>query len=146
MHWQRDGYELTDDPSRLDLGAVCALLGATYWGANRSRATMETAVRHSVCFGLYHGPRQVGFARVISDFSTFAYLGDVIVAPEHRGQGLGKWMVEKILAHPAMQTATQCLRTKDAHSLYERHGFERTEYLRRSENDWSKGEGANPPV
>lgn len=138
MDWQRDGYLISDDKARLDLGVICALLGTTYWAADRPREVTEKSIHHSVCLGLYHGGKQVGFARAVSDHSTFTYLCDVIVAPEHRGRGLGKWLVETLLAHPELQTTTQCLRTRDAHSLYERHGFERTEYLRRSTNDWSK--------
>lgn len=138
MNWQRDEYVLHDDKSRLDHDTVCSLLQGTYWAADRSSELIEKSIQHSECFGLFHLDKQVGFARVITDYATFAYLGDVIVAAEHRGRGLGKWMVECILEHPSMQTTTQCLRTRDAHSLYERHGFERTEYLRRSINDWSK--------
>jgi GNAT superfamily N-acetyltransferase len=138
MEWKRGDYVCTDDKARLDMNVICELLQATYWAADRSRELIEKSVQHSVCFGLFHHHQQVGLARVITDYATFAYLGDVIVAAEHRGQGLGKWFVECILTHPSMQTATQCLRTRDAHSLYERFGFERTEYLRRSRNDWSK--------
>jgi GNAT superfamily N-acetyltransferase len=138
MKWQREAFEIDDDKARLDLNVVCALLNATYWAANRSRETMAKAIEHSACLGVYLHGQQVGFARIVTDYATFCYLCDVIIAPDHRGGGLGKWLVECALAHPAMQTATQCLRTKDAHTLYERHGFERTEYLRRSENDWSK--------
>jgi GNAT superfamily N-acetyltransferase len=68
----------------------------------------------------------------------------VIIAPEHRGHGLGKWIVEVMLAHPELQTSTHCLRTRDAHTLYEPFGFERTEYLRRSLNDWSKQKSTSP--
>ncbi len=138
MHWQRDGYELSDDKARLDLRAVKALLDTTYWAAARSPELIAKCIEHSVCFGLFHSGQQVGFARAVTDFSTFTYFCDVIIASEHRGHGLGKWMVEMMLAHPALQTVTQCLRTRDAHPLYERHGFERSEYLRRSVNDWSK--------
>jgi GNAT superfamily N-acetyltransferase len=138
MNWQRDDYSLTDERSKINMDVVCALLGSSYWAADRSRALMETAIQNSVCFGLFHREQQVGFARVITDYATFAYLGDVIIAPEHRWHGLGKWMMECVLAHPSMQTTTQCLRTRDAHSLYERFGFKRTEYLRRSKNDWSE--------
>jgi ribosomal protein S18 acetylase RimI-like enzyme len=138
MNWQRGGYELSDDKNLLQLDAICALLGATYWAANRPRELIEKSIQHSVCLGLFHAGEQVGFARAVTDHATFTYLCDVIVAPEHRGRELGKWMVEIMIAHPDVQTTTQCLRTRDAHSLYERHGFERTEFLRRSKNDWSK--------
>ncbi len=138
MEWVRGEYVCSDDTERLDLDFVCRELQATYWAASRSRELIEKSIQHSVCFGLFRGNEQIGFARVISDFTTFAYLGDVIVAEQHRACGLGKWMIECILEHPSMKTTTQCLRTRDAHSLYERYGFERTEYLRRSVNDWSK--------
>ena len=138
MNWQHDGYTLTDDKSSLDIEAIWKLLSATYWAADRSRDATAKSIQHSFCLGLFHDRRQVGFARAVTDYATFTYFCDVIVAPEHRGRGLGKWMVEVFIAHPELQTTTQCLRTRDAHSLYERHGFERTEYLRRSKNDWSK--------
>ena len=137
MEFVRGEYTLSDDKSQLDLEVVTTLLHATYWAVNRSREAIAKSVEHSVCFGLFHSSRQVGFARAVTDYATFTYLCDVIVAPEHRGRGLGKWIVECMLAHPALQTSTQCLRTRDAHTLYERFGFERTEYLRRSTNDWS---------
>ena len=140
MHteWHRDDYTLTDDKARLDLDAVCALLHATYWAASRPREVIAKSIEHSACFGLLHGGKQVGFARAVTDYATFAWICDVVIAPEHRGRGIGKWIVECALAHPELQTGTQVLRTRDAHSLYERFGFERTEYLRRSLNDWSQ--------
>ncbi len=138
MNWQREAYELSDDTTRLQSDAVCALLNPTYWAAGRTREQIEKSMQHSFCLGLFHAGIQVGFARAVTDYSTFTYLCDVIVAPAHRGRGLGKWMVEILVGHPELQTSTQCLRTRDAHSLYERHGFERTEYLRRSQGDWSK--------
>jgi len=138
MNFERGEYLLTDDKSRLDLNVVCSLLQATYWAANRTREQIDKSIQRSVCFGLFHAGKQAGFARAVTDCATFCYLCDVIVAPEHRRRGLGKWIVECMLKHPDLQTITQCLRTKDAHTLYERFGFERTEYMRRSTNDWSK--------
>lgn len=138
MNWRRDAYELSDDNSRLNLDAIVAWLQETYWAADRPREIIEKSIQHSQCFGLYHRIGQIGFARAVTDYATFAYIADVIIVPEHRGRGLGKWMMECILAHPALQTSTQCLRTRDAHGLYEPLGFERTEYLRRSTGDWSK--------
>jgi GNAT superfamily N-acetyltransferase len=138
MNWQRDEYVLTDNKSRIGLDAVCALLHATYWAADRPRDLIEKSIQHSVCFGLFHGNQQVGFTRAVTDYATFAWICDVVIAEEHRGRGLGKWIMECVLAHSDLKTATLVLRTRDAHSLYERFGFERTEYLRRSVNDWSK--------
>jgi len=138
MNWERGKYTISDDQSQLELDFVCAQLQATYWAANRSREQIAKSIEHSICFGLFLGGKQIGFARAVTDHSTYAYLCDVIVAAEHRGHGLGKWLVETMLAHPELQTSTLCLRTRDAHGLYEPFGFERTEYLRRSKNDWSK--------
>ena len=141
MQISRDGYVLSDDKSRLDLKAVCELLHATYWAKDRSRESIGKSIEHSVCFGLFHDGRQVGFARAVTDHTTFTWICDVVIAPEHRGRGLGKWMVECMLQHPELQTTTHVLRTKDAHTLYEQFGFKRTEYLRRSLKDWSEAEG-----
>jgi len=131
MEWKRDGYTVTDEKTRLDLDAVSEWLRSTYWAAHRRREVIEQSIRHSLCFGLFHAGKQIGFARAVTDYATFAWVCDVIVAPEHRGYGLGKWMVECVIAHPDLQTTTLVLRTRDAHTLYERFGFERTEYLRR---------------
>jgi len=137
MNWRRDDYDLSDDKTRLDLDAICALLHATYWAANRPRNLIEKSTQNSVCFGLHHDGKQVGFARAVTDHATFAWICDVVIAPAHRGRGLGKWLVECVLAHPELQTTSQILRTRDAHTLYEPLGFKRTEYLRRSVQDWS---------
>jgi GNAT superfamily N-acetyltransferase len=137
MNFSRGDYRLTDDKSALDLTVVFQLLRSTYWAADRTDDQVAKSMEHSTCFGLFHGETQVGFARAVTDRVTFCYLCDVIVAPEHRGRGLGKWIVECMLAHPDLQTTTQCLRTRDAHGLYGPFGFERTEYLRRSSHDWS---------
>ena len=134
MDWMNGEYRLTDDRSRMDFDVVCQLLKDTYWASYRSRDTNARAIEHSVCFSLFHRERQVGFARAVTDCATFAWICDVVVAPEHRGGGLGRWMMETLLTHPQLQTATQALRTKDAHEFYEGLGFQRVEYLRRSTN------------
>lgn len=123
---------LSDDPARLDVDVVCALLQATYWAGDRPKELIRKAIQNSVCLGLFDKDQQIGFARAVTDHATFTWICDVIVAEEYRSQGLGKWMVETLLGHPELQTITQVLRTRDAHTLYERFGFERTEYLRRS--------------
>ena len=132
MEWLNGDYVLTDSQERMDFDAICRLLEGTYWAGDRSREANARAFRHSLCFGLLHSGRQVGFARAVTDEATFAYLCDVIVATEHRGRGLGKWMIQTMLDHPRMQTTTQALRTQDAHGLYTRFGFEPADYLRRS--------------
>ena len=131
MNWQLGEYVLTDDKQRVDLDIVCMLLHSTYWADKRSRSLIEQSIENSLCFVLLHSGQQVGFARAVTDYATFAWICDVIVSPEHRGTGLGKWMVECIIAHPQLQNGTLLLRTRDAHTLYERYGFQRSECLRR---------------
>jgi GNAT superfamily N-acetyltransferase len=132
VEWRHGDYLLTDDSSRLDLGRVMELLRSSYWAADRPREMMETAIRHSVCFSLLHGGEQVGFARAVTDEATFTWVCDVILHPDHRGRGLGKWMMKCLFEHPKLQTVSHHLRTEDAHGLYERFGFKRVEAMRRS--------------
>jgi GNAT superfamily N-acetyltransferase len=134
MYLTQDDYVLTDDRGRLDIDAIMGLLAGSYWARNRSRSAMQKAIEHSICFGLFREKRQVGFARAVTDHATFAWVCDIIIHPEHQRKGLGTWMVKCLLEHPDLQTTTQVLRTKDAHSFYERFGFQRAEYMRRSSN------------
>ena len=132
MEWHHGDYLLTDDKSRLDLDAIMAMLADTYWAGNRPRDVITRAIKHSICLGMFHHGRQVGFARAVTDHATFTWICDVIVHPDQRGRGLGKWLMKCVLEHPELQTLSQCLRTRDAHTLYEPFGFERVEYMRRS--------------
>lgn len=120
-----DGYEISTDPSRLDLDAIHAFLRTAYWSPGVERAVVERAIAHSIPFGLYAPDgAQAGFARVVTDRATFAYLADVFVLPAHRGHGLGGWLVETVLAHPDVQGVRRFhLATADAHGLYARFGF-----------------------
>ena len=131
MQWTRDDYTLSDDRQRIDLDAVCSLLQSTYWADKRPREAIRKSIEHSLCFGLFYEGAQVGFARAVTDYATFAWICDVIIAPEHRGDGLGKWLVECVIAHPDLEDCTQLLRTRDAHTLYERFGFSRSQCMRR---------------
>jgi len=122
---RRANYVVSDDPARLDLDFIHhALSEETYWAKGIPRATVERAVKYSLCFGLYDGARQIGLARVITDRATYAYLCDVFVTPSHRGHGLGTWLMECLLKHPDLQGLRRfSLLTKDAHGLYQRFGF-----------------------
>lgn len=119
-------FVVSTDPERLDLAVIHDFLAnETYWSPGVSREKVARQMQHSLCFGLYTGERQIGFARVISDFTTFAYLADVFVTRPYRGQGLGKWLVQTILAHPELQGLRKfTLNTRDAHGLYRQFGFE----------------------
>src|SRR5215210_5196883 len=123
--WRRDGYVISTDASRLDLGTVHDFLRTSYWAAGVPFEIVERSVENSMVFGVYHGAEQVGFARVVTDQATFAYLADVFVLETHRGQGLGKWLMEAILSHPDLQGLRRwMLATRDAHELYRSHGFD----------------------
>ena len=121
----RDGYTVSSDRARLDIDAVHAYLTACYWSTGIPRETVARAIAHSLGFGLYAPDgAQVGFARVVTDHATFAYLCDVYVLDAHRGRGLGEWLVGFALADPALQGLRRViLATRDAHGLYERFGF-----------------------
>jgi GNAT superfamily N-acetyltransferase len=117
-------YRISTDPARLDLVAIHAFLNRSYWAAGIPLETVARAVHGSLCFGLYDGDRQIGFARVITDRATYAYLADVYVLEEFRGRGLSKWLMAVIMAHPDLQGLRRfALATRDAHGLYARFGF-----------------------
>jgi GNAT superfamily N-acetyltransferase len=120
----RPPFTISTDADRVDLDAMTALLGRTYWAGDITRETPARAIRGSICFGVYEGATQVGIARVITDHATHAYLADVCILESHRGRGLAKWLMAVILAHPSLQTLRRFdLITRDAHALYARFGF-----------------------
>jgi GNAT superfamily N-acetyltransferase len=118
------GYSISADPKLLDLDVVHTFITNTYWAREISRALVERMMRHSLCFGAYREQKQVAFGRVITDYTTFAYVADVFVLPEHRGRGLAKALLAAMKAHPELQGLRRwMLITADAHSLYEPVGF-----------------------
>jgi len=123
--WSRDEYQISTDRARLDLIMIHEYLSReTYWAKGRSFEVVQRSIDNSFPFGIYKHNRQVGFARVVTDYATFAWIADVFVLPEDRGQGLSKWLMEIILDHPQLQGFRRwVLATKDAHSLYARFGF-----------------------
>ena len=121
---KRDAFVITTDPSRLDAAAIYAYLSRVYWANTRSRSAVERSLKNSLCFGLYEGARQIGLARVISDYATFAYLCDVYVLEAYQGKGLGTWLMKAVMAHPDLQGLRRwLLATRDAHGLYRKVGF-----------------------
>jgi GNAT superfamily N-acetyltransferase len=125
MEWKRNQLLVTTDPVRQDVDAIHAFLTRAYWCENIPREIVKRAVNQSLCFGLFDGPAQVGLARVITDCATFAYLCDVYVLESHRGCGLGKWLIECVMAHPQLQGLRRFnLATRDAHQLYASFGFQ----------------------
>jgi GNAT superfamily N-acetyltransferase len=122
--WTRDGFTISTDPARIDLEMVHGFLAGSYWATGIPREVVRRSMEHALCFGVYHGDRQVGFARVISDRATFAYLGDVFVLDAYRGRGLAAWLLEVIQAHPELQGLRRwVLLTRDAHDLYRKAGW-----------------------
>lgn len=122
---RRGEFLISTDRGRLDLGVIHGFLTNCYWAKGISREVVARSIEHSLCFGIYDGSgAQVGFARVVSDFATVAYLGDVFILDSHRGRGLSKWVMECITQHPALQNLRRwMLLTRDAHGLYAQFGF-----------------------
>jgi GNAT superfamily N-acetyltransferase len=122
--WRRDGLTISTDRSKLDRKAIHEFLTASYWATGIPRDVVDRSIDGALCFGVFEDGRQVGFARVITDSATFAYLADVYVLESHRGRGLAAWLMECILAHPDLQGLRRwMLLTRDAHPLYRKSGF-----------------------
>jgi len=123
--WRRDEYEISTDASRLNLDVIHDYLSNhSYWASGRAREVVERSIANSLPFGIFRQGQQVGFARVVTDYATFAWVADVFILPQHRGRGLSKWLMEIMMAHPQLQGFRRwVLSTKDAHGLYERFGF-----------------------
>lgn len=127
-----DGFAISTDPTRLDRALIHSFLASSYWAGGIPRETVDRSIEGSLCFGLYENGRQVGFARVISDYATFAYLADVFILESHRGRGLATRLMESILAHPKLQRLRRwMLVTRDAHPLYRKVGFRDLEHPER---------------
>lgn len=117
-------YTISSDTAAMDVPAIHSFLSTAYWCSGIPLETVRRAVDNSVCFGVFHSGRQVGFARAITDGATFAYLGDVYILEDHRGRGLGKLLMQRVFEHPRLQGLRRMmLATRDAHSLYARFGF-----------------------
>ena len=128
LETQREQFIISTDPARLDLDAICEFLKRAYWANTRPRERTERAIRNSLVFGVYEGERQIGVARVVTDYSIFAYLCDVFIHEEYRFHGLGKWLIQTILEHPDLRDMRRWLLvTNDAHGLYRPFGFKTIE-------------------
>jgi GNAT superfamily N-acetyltransferase len=122
--WERDGYVISTDPARLDVDVIHAFLTRSYWAHGRSRERVAESIASSLPFALFRGVEQIGFARVVTDHVVIAFLADVFVLQEHRGRGLGQWLVEVVTSVPELAGVRRwLLGTRDAHELYRRFGF-----------------------
>lgn len=126
MQWTRDPYVIDTDRDRLPFDTIIRWLREAYWASARPpEAVRESWAASGAVFGLYRDDKLVGFARVVTDFVAHAYLADVFIDPEHRGTGIGTWMIDCVINHPDLRRVRWLLHTRDAHSLYEKFGFER---------------------
>lgn len=132
-HWRKGRFTISTDRDLLNVDVIQDYLAKeSYWARERTAAQTETAIRNSICFGVYEAGALIGFARVVTDRSTFAYLGDVFILPDYQDRGLGKWLMEVIVGHPALQGLRRwILATRDAHELYEKYGFTRLKHPER---------------
>jgi GNAT superfamily N-acetyltransferase len=126
LEFCRDEYTISTDPAKLNLAVIHDFLAnQSYWVPGISLRSVQISIEHSLNFGLYHQEKQIGFARLLTDYVRFAYLMDVFILEEYRGKGLGKWLMECVFTHQALQDVRRwMLATWDAHDLYARYGFE----------------------
>lgn len=124
MDFVKDGFTISTEKGKLDIELIHSFLNRTYWAEGISKETIRRSIEGSLCFGVFENDKQVGFARMITDKATFAYLADVFIIEEYRGRGLSKWLMQVIMSHPDLQGLRRMiLATKDAHGLYKQFGF-----------------------
>jgi GNAT superfamily N-acetyltransferase len=123
--WRRDEYTISTDKERLNVSLIHNFLSnSAYWAKGRSLDLVKRAIENSLNFGVYKDGEQIGFARVVTDYATFAWLADVFILDDYRGHGLSKWLIEVIVSHQQLQGFRRwVLATRDAHELYRRFGF-----------------------
>ncbi|MFH2037291.1 MAG: GNAT family N-acetyltransferase [Candidatus Zixiibacteriota bacterium] len=131
MEWMKDDFIVTDSVKNIDLEFICQSLNSTYWAKERSKETIEKSIANSVFLSVFKDNRQIGFSRIVTDNSTFAWICDVYIDPSFRGEKLGVWLMKCTLEHPACRVKMNLLATKDAHGLYEKFGFGTKECMRR---------------
>ena len=124
MDFTKDGFTISTEKEKLDIDLIQSFLNRTYWAEGISKEVIRRSIEGSLCFGVFENDKQVGFARMITDKATFAYLADVFIIEEYRGRGLSKWLMEVIMSHTDLQGLRRMiLATKDAHGLYKQFGF-----------------------
>ena len=129
MEYLQSEFVIYDQQDKVQLPQVVSLLKQSYWANERTLADIERSIKHSVCFSLYKNEQQIGFARVVTDYSTIAYICDVIIDSAFRGKGLGKWLTQTAINDPRWETLFQMLATNDAHTLYEQSGYMKSNLL-----------------
>ena len=129
MEWHRDEFTITDDRNKVQAEGVAELLSRTYWGHKRPRQVVEKLIPNSFCFSLLRNGEQIGFARVVTDFTVFSWLSDLVINDHYRGKGLGRWFLDCILNHPEIAGTQFVLQTTHGHALYKKFGFQGSEKL-----------------
>ena len=143
LEFHKDGFITSTDPTLLKIDVIYNYLSnESYWAQGRELSIVKKSIENSLCYGVYHDKKQVGFARVVTDCAVFAYILDLFILKEFRGMGLGKWLMECILAHPELQEVKWALSTTDAHGLYEKFGFRKLSDTEK----WLKMERQNSTV
>jgi len=129
MEWYRDEFTVSDERSRVDVDVVSNLLAKTYWGHRRSRQVVEKLIQNSLCFSLFRNGEQVGFGRVVTDYTVFSWLSDLVIIEDYQGMGLGRWLMSCIMHHSKIVGTQIVLQTRSAYGLYEKFGFRTSEKL-----------------
>jgi GNAT superfamily N-acetyltransferase len=129
VEWARDEFVISDDRSRVQVEVVADLLAKSLWGHRRPREVVEKLIQTSMCFSLFRPREQIGFARVVTDYTVFSWLSDVVIKDRYRGRGLGKWLIECILDHPQISGTQFVLQTTEAAGLYKKFSFQGNEKL-----------------
>ena len=130
--FKKDDYLISTDSSKLQINVIHDFLANSYWARDIPLEIVKRSLDNSFCFGLYKNDAQIGFARLVTDYTTFAYLADVFILEDHRGKGLSKWLMEIVLDFPELQSLrTWMLKTKDAHGLYNQFGFNEPKFPER---------------
>ena len=125
MEWKKQNYMVSDDSTIFDGNRIHEMLKTTYWAAERTRAQIDKSLKNSLSLGLFDQSVQIGFARAVTDYSTFSWICDVIIHNDYRNQGLGKWIIQCLVEHPDISSTRMILATKDAQTLYQKYGFAR---------------------
>lgn len=126
--WVREEYTISTDKKKLDIFSIYEFLATTYWAKNRSFEIVKNAIENCLCFGVYKNNIQIGFARILTDYSTISYIFDLYILPSYQKLGLGKWLVQTILDYHLIRATHIALATKDKHKFYERVGFKKHEH------------------
>ena len=129
MKYIKGDFYIYNDKKSVNPEVLKTLFSTSYWASERTIEVIEKSIEHSECFSLYHKNCQIGFARVVTDYSTFGYIADVIIDTHYRGLGLGQWLVEIVVSDIRWKDKFILLATDDAHSLYQKYGFKQSDKL-----------------